>query len=76
MLLLFASQSIIDNSQKLSNKAIDSAENIEYVDESNLWNYIASHQELHIEDHPRVLEFIDWYQKHPEYLQSFKWLKC
>ena len=68
MLLLSACQSIIDNSQKLSNKAIDSAENIEYVDESNLWNYIASHQELRIEDHPRVLEFIDWYQKHPEYL--------
>ena len=68
MLLLSACQSIIDNSQKLSNKAIDSAENIEYVDESNLWSYIASHQELPIEDHPRVLEFIDWYQKHPEYL--------
>ena len=68
MLLLSACQSIIDNSQKLSNKAIDSAENIEYVDESNLWSYIASHQELLIEDHPRVLEFIDWYQKHPEYL--------
>ena len=68
MLLLSACQSIIDNSQKLSNKAIDSAENIEYVDESNLWSYIASHQELRIEDHPRVLEFIDWYQKHPEYL--------
>ena len=68
MLLLSACQSIIDNSQKLSNKAIDSAENIEYVDESNLWSYIASHQKLPIEDHPRVLEFIDWYQKHPEYL--------
>ena len=68
MLLLSACQSIIDNSQKLSNQAIDSAESIEYVDESNLWSYIASHQELPIEDYPRVLEFIDWYQKHPEYL--------
>ena len=68
MLLLSACQSIIDNSQKLSNKAIDSAENIEYVDESNLWNYIASHQELVIENHPRILEQIDWYQKHPDYL--------
>ena len=66
MLLVSGCQSIVDNSQKLGNQAIDSADSIEYVDESNLWDYIASHQELRIEDHPRVLEFIDWYKKHPD----------
>ena len=68
VLLVFGCQSIIDNSQKLSNQVTNSADSIEYVDESNLWDYIASHQELLIEDHPRVLEFIDWYKKHPDYL--------
>ena len=68
VLLLSACQSIIDNSQKLGNQTIDLADSIEYVDESNLWDYIASHQELLIEDHPRVLKFIDWYKKHPDYL--------
>ena len=68
VLLVSGCQSIIDNSQKLSNQVTNSADSIEYVDESNLWNYIASHQELLIEDHPRVLEFIDWYKKHPDYL--------
>jgi len=68
VLLVFGCQSIIDNSQKLGNQVTNSADSIEYVDESNLWNYIASHQELLIEDHPRILEFIDWYKKHPDYL--------
>jgi len=68
VLLVSGCQSIIDNSQKLGNQATYSADSIEYVDESNLWDYIASHQELLIEDHPRVLKFIDWYKKHPDYL--------
>ena len=68
VLLVSGCQSIIDNSQKLGNQATNSADSIEYVDESNLWDYIASHQELLIEDHPRVLKFIDWYKKHPDYL--------
>ncbi len=68
MLLLSACQNIIDNSQKLGNEVVNSTGSTEYVDESNLWNYIASHQELVIENHPRILEQIDWYQKHPDYL--------
>jgi len=68
VLLVSGCQSIIDNSQKLSNQVIDLDESIEYVDESNLWNYIASHQEIHIEDHPRILEHIDWFKQHPDYL--------
>ena len=68
VLLVSGCQSIIDNSQKLSNQATNSAESIEYVDESNLWSYIASHQELLVEDHPRVLEHIDWLKQHPDYL--------
>ena len=68
VLLVSGCQSIIDNSQKLSNQAIDSVDTNEYVDESNLWNYIANHQELLIEDHPRVLEHIDWLKQHPDYL--------
>ena len=68
MLLLSACQNIIDNSQKLGNEVVNSTGSTEYFDESNLWNYIASHQELVIENHPRILEQIDWYQKHPDYL--------
>ena len=68
MLFVSGCQNIIDNSQKLSNQVTNSADSIEYVDESNLWNYIASHQELLIEDHPRVLERIDWLKQHPDYL--------
>ena len=68
LLLVSGCQSIIDNSQKIGSQATNSADSFEYVDESNLWNYIASHQELLIEDHPRVLEFINWYKKHPEHL--------
>ena len=68
MLILSACQSIIDNSQKFSNSEIKSDHTIEYADESNLWNYIANHQEIHIEDNPRILEHIYWYQKHPDYL--------
>jgi len=68
MLILSACQSIIDNSQKFSNSEINSDHTIKYVDESNLWNYLANHQEIHIEDNPRILEHIYWYQKHPDYL--------
>jgi len=67
-IFLSACQGIIDNVKSNSDAALTSESEEIFIDESNLWNYIANQQKFEIDNNPRIQQQIDWFEKHPTYL--------
>jgi len=69
VLVLSGCQSGLDNVKNISDLIDVAPTDKIYPDESNLWHYIANHQDLKGQNHQRVNEHIDWFVKHPNYLK-------
>ena len=69
VLVLSGCQSLVGN----NNLAIFEADNLDainYSDNSDLWRVIADHQEIIVENNPRIQSHIDWISQRPDYLAS------
>ena len=69
VLVLSGCQSGLDSVKNLGNLIEVSAPLKIYKDESNLWHYIANRQSLGNQNHQRLNEHLDWFEKHPDYLE-------
>mgnify|MGYP002525698138 FL=1 len=69
VLVLSGCQSGLDSVKNLGNLIDVSAPLKIYKDESNLWHYIANRQSLGNQNHQRLNEHLDWFEKHPDYLE-------
>ena len=69
VLVLSGCQSGLESVKKVGGLIDLSAPSKTYKDESNLWHYIANRQILANQNHQRVEEHVEWFVKHPDYLE-------
>ena len=67
-MFLSACQSVFDNVKTSRDVALEAVNEEIFLDQSNLWSYIANQQKLEINNNPRIQQQLGWFKKHPDYL--------
>ena len=68
VIFISACQSVFDNVKTSRDVALETVNEEIFLDQSNLWFYIANQQKLGIKDNPRIQQQLNWFKKHPDYL--------